>query len=500
VVAILGSSMAFIDGTVVNVALPVIQRGLAAGMDAAQWIALAYALLLASLVLVGGALGDRFGRRRVFVAGVMVFAVASAACGLAPSATGLIASRAVQGIGAAMLVPGSLALIGAAYPGETRGEAIGTWSAAISVAGAVGPILGGWVMSFASWRWLFFFNVPLGIVTAVLTARYVAETRDKQESSRIDAGGALLATVGLGALVWALLEAPNTGGLGSARTLAPLLGGLATLAAFVAVEARVREPMVPLRLFRVRAFAGANLVCALLYGPLGACLFFVPFNLIEVQRYAPAGAGLALLPMVACVSLMSRWSGHLVARVGPRLPLIAGSLTISAGFVLLALPGIGGSYWTTYFPGVAALGVGMGFIITPVTTTAMISAGPEHAGVASGINNAVARTASLLAVAALGILLLNRFRRALGRELDSIEAPPATRAFVEAQASKLVAAELPDADAPTRAAIRHALDIAFVSGFRWLMLSCAVLAVTSAIAAAALFEAGPSLGTERRVR
>jgi EmrB/QacA subfamily drug resistance transporter len=498
IVAILGSSMAMVDGTVVNVALPIIQRSLGTGVDGAQWIVEAYALLLASLVLVGGALGDRFGRRRVFVAGVALFTVASAACGLAPSTGWLIGARAVQGVGAALLVPGSLALISAAYPEASRGAAIGTWSAATGVAAALGPILGGYVVAYASWRWIFFINVPLGVATGLLASRRVPETRDEQVTPHIDAGGALLATVGLGAVVWALLEAPAAGGIASIRTLVPLIGGMATLVAFVVVEARASEPMVPLRLFRSRSFAAANLVTVLLYAALGACLFFVPFNLIEVQRYAPAAAGASLLPLVACVSLLSRWSGQWVARVGPRVPLVTGSVLTAGAFVLLAVPGVGGLYWTTFFPGLTALGVGMGVTVTPLTATAMGAAGSQHSGVASGINNAIARTASLLAVAALGVLLLDRFQRALGQELDGIDAPLAPRAFVEAQRTKLAAAELPgDADAPMRAAIRPALDDAFANGFRWLMLSCALLAATSALVAALLFDRG---GVEQRVK
>jgi EmrB/QacA subfamily drug resistance transporter len=488
VVAILGSSMAFVDGTVVNVALPVIQRGLDAGVDAAQWIVEAYALLLASLVLVGGALGDRLGRRRVFVVGVVLFALASAACGLAPTATWLVVGRAVQGVGAALLVPGSLALIGAAYPEATRGAAIGTWSAATGIAAAIGPVLGGWVIAQGSWRWLFFFNLPVGVGTAWFAMARVADTRDEQAARRIDVVGALLVTAGLGAIVWALLEAPNAGGLESPPIVTALVVGVALLAAFVVVEARVNEPMVPLGLFRSRAFAGANVVTALLYAALGACLFFIPFNLIEVQRYTPAAAGAALLPLVAGVSLLSRWSGRWVARVGPRLPMVVGSTLTSAGFALLAVPGVGGSYWATFFPGVTALGIGIGVTVTPLTATAMSAAGSQHAGVASGVNNAIARTSGLIAVAALGVLLLSRFQRALEGELEVVGVPAPVRAFVEAQRSKLAAAEAPAAAAASmQAAIRHALEASFVAGFRSLMLSCALLAAISALAAGALF-------------
>jgi EmrB/QacA subfamily drug resistance transporter len=492
VVAVLGSSMAFVDGTVVNVALPLIQRGLGAGVDAAQWIVEAYALLLASLVLVGGALGDRLGRRSVFVTGVAVFSLSSAVCGLAPSAAWLIVARGLQGIGAALLVPGSLSLISAAYPEDTRGAAIGTWSAATGIAAAVGPVLGGWVIAHGSWRWLFFFNVPIGVATILIANRRITDTRDVHLASRVDVAGALLATLGLGALVWALVEAPNSGGLMSLRTLAPLTLGVAILGLFVAVEARIRDPMIPLGLFRSRTFAGANLVTALLYAALGACLFFLPFNLIEVQRYSPAAAGAALLPLVAFVSGLSRWSGRLVARVGPRIPMVTGSALTAAGFFLLAVPGVGGSYGTTFLPGLTSLGVGMGLTVTPLTATAMGAAGSEHAGLASGINNAVARTASLLAVAALGLLLVNRFGHALARELDAVGASLAVRSFVETRTSKLAGADLPDVDEPTRAALRHALDVAFVTGFRWLMVSCGVLAGSSAIVASVLFADPPA--------
>jgi EmrB/QacA subfamily drug resistance transporter len=479
--------MAFVDGTVVNVALPVIKRGLDAGVDQAQWIVEAYALLLASLVLVGGALGDRLGRRRVFVAGVVFFALASAACGLAPTATWLVAARAVQGIGGALLVPGSLALIGAAYPDASRGAAIGTWSAATGIAAAIGPVLGGWVIAHASWRWLFFLNLPVGIGTAWLATARVANTRDEHAARRIDVAGALLATAGLGAIVWALLEAPNAG-VQSPPIVATLFAGLALLVAFAVVEAKVKEPMVPLGLFRSRAFAGANVVTALLYAALGACLFFIPFNLIEVQRYTPAAAGASLLPLVAGVSLLSRWSGQWVARVGPRLPMVVGSTLTGVGFALLAVPGVGGSYWTTFFPGVTALGIGMGATVTPLTATAMGAAGSQHAGVASGINNAIARTASLIAVAALGVLLLMRFQHSLEGELQAVDVPESVRVFIEAQRSKLAAAESPpSADASMQAAIRHALEAAFVAGFRSLMLACALLAAISALATSVMF-------------
>jgi len=493
VAAIAGSTMAFVDSTIVNVALPVMEREMGATVGEMQWVVESYALMLASLVLVGGALGDRLGRRRVFVAGVAWFALASAACGAAPSVGSLIGARAVQGVGAAMLVPGSLALIGAAYPEKTRGAAIGTWSAATSIAAAIGPVLGGWVVAHASWRWLFFFNVPLGAAVAILATRRVEDTRDEQAVGAIDVAGALLAIAGLGAIVWALLEAPSAGGIGSPRTLALLAGGIATMGLFIVAERRTRTPMVPLSLFASRTFAGTNLVTLFLYAALGACLFFVPFDLIQVQGYSPTRAGAALLPFIVLVSVLSRWAGGLVPRYGARLPLVVGPLLAATGFAFLALPSTGGSYFTTFFPGIAVLGLGMGLTVAPLTTAVMASVDARHAGVASGINNAVARAAGLLAIAALGVVLVWRFDRVLDQELVRLALPDAVRALIDVERSKLAAVELPAGlDDATRGAIKHALDVSFVAAFRLLMLVGAALAALSAVASLVLVEGRPS--------
>jgi EmrB/QacA subfamily drug resistance transporter len=489
IVAIAGSTMAFIDGTVVNVALPVMQKETGATVDQMQWVVEAYALMLASLVLVGGALGDRLGRRRVFVVGVVSFALASAVCGLSPSPTFLIGARAAQGVGAALLVPGSLSLIGAAFPEETRGRAIGTWSATTSVAAAIGPVLGGWVVEHLSWRWIFFFNVPVGAAVAVLATQRVADTRDDEARGKLDVVGALLAIVGLGAIVWALLEAPSMGGLGTPSALALLVGGIAVLGVFVFVEHRTPAPMVPLSLFRSRTFAGTNLATLLLYAALGACFFFVPFDLIQVQGYAPPAAGAALLPFVVLVSSLSPWAGGLVPRYGPRLPLVVGPLFSGAGFALLAFPSVGGSYISSFFPGIVVLGLGMGLTVAPLTTAVMASVEARHAGVASGINNAVARAAGLLSVAALGVILRARFDAELDRELARLSLPNDLRSLIESQRGRLAGVELgSDLDAGTRDALRHALDASFVSGFRTLMVVCAALAALAAMAALVLVE------------
>jgi EmrB/QacA subfamily drug resistance transporter len=490
VVAILGSSMAFLDGTVVNVALPVMQRSLGATVGQMQWIVEAYALLLASLVLVGGALGDRLGRRRVFSAGVVLFAVASAACGAAPGVELLILARAVQGVGAALLVPGSLALISAAYPERARGAAIGTWSAWSAITGAVGPVAGGWVVTHASWRWLFLFNVPIAMLVVALAARKVTETRDPSASARLDLAGATLATVGLGLVVYALIDSGS-----SARTLTLLGLGAATLALFVLVEARRPAPMLPLSLFRSRTFAGANLLTFMLYAALGGALFFVPFNLIQVQRYTPAAAGASLLPLVVLVSGMSRRAGALAARVGPRRLLFVGPLGAGAGFALLALPSTGGVYWTTFFPGLVVLGLGMGLTVAPLTAAVMGAVDPRHAGVASGINNAVARAAGLLAVAGLGALLLARFNHALDGALKSLALPAETMRLVAQQRGRLGAADFGAFTPALRAPLHAAFVDAYVNSFRTVMLTSALLGALAALAGLALIAPGPPRGT-----
>jgi EmrB/QacA subfamily drug resistance transporter len=490
-VAILGSGMAFLDGTVVNVALPVIQRDLGMAVDLAQWVVEAYALLLSSLVLVGGALGDRLGRRRVFCAGGVLFALASAACGLAPGALTLVLARGIQGVGAAFLVPGSLALISAAYGEKTRGAAIGTWSAFSAITAAIGPVAGGWLIAHSSWRWVFFFNVPIAAVVLVLAGLRVAETRDESAAKRVDWFGALLASVGLGLIVTALLESDRFSSVGWVLGLF-LLGAL-TLVGFVLVEARQLAPMVPLSLFHSRTFSGTNLLTLFLYAALSGALFFVPFNLIQVQHYSPAAAGASLLPFVFLISTMSRWAGGLASRVGARLPLVVGPLIAALGFALLSIPATGGTYWTTFFPGIVVLGVGMGLTVAPLTAAVMGSVAVGHAGVASGINNAVARAAGLLAVAALGVVLVGRFNRALDGRLATFALRPEVARVVAAQRGKLAAAEFPDPITPSlRAALREAFDQAYVAGFRTVMLVGALLAALSAAAAFVTVERSPS--------
>ena len=481
---ILGSSIAFIDSTVVNVALPTIQEELGATQAGVQWVVQAYALFLAALILVGGSLGDHFGRRRVFAIGVALFALASVGCGIAPTIEVLIAARAVQGIGGALLVPGSLAIISAAFPDkERRGQAIGTWSAFTAITSAIGPVVGGWLVDNASWRWVFFINLPLAAVVLAIALTRVPESRDPDAPrglGGLDLLGVGLVTVGLGASTFGLTEAPVSG-WGSPLVVATLAVGAAALVGFVVAEARGIAPMMPLGLFRSRTFAGANLLTLLLYAALGGALFFVPFNLIQVQGYSSTAAGAALLPMVVLLFGLSRWAGGLVGRYGARPPLVVGPTIAAIGFALFARPGIGGSYWTTLFPAVVVLGLGMSVTVAPLTTAVMGALEDRYAGTASGINNAVSRVAGLLAIALFNIVLASAFGAGLASALAALDAPPAVEAAVTAQQDLLAAAEPPpDVDEATAAAIDDAIDEAFLGGYRRVMLIAAAMALASA--------------------
>ncbi len=480
---ILGSSMAFIDGTVVNVALPALQRDLDATASAVQWVVESYALFLAALILVGGSLGDRFGRRRVFALGVMLFAAASVWCGLAPDVNQLIVARAVQGVGGALLVPGSLAIISASFVDEQRGRAIGTWSGFTAITSALGPVLGGWLVDQASWRWVFFINVPMAAVVLVIVRARVPESRDENAGNSLDWLGAALATVGLGGLVFGLIEAAARG-WGDPLVLTALVVGVAALAGFVVVEARGRAPMMPLGLFRSRTFGGANLLTLLLYAALGGALYFVPFNLIQVRGYSATEAGAALLPMILILFGLSRWAGGLVPHFGAKLPLVIGPLIAGAGFALFAMPGTGGSYWATFFPAVVVLGIGMTITVAPLTTTVMGAVEERHSGLASGINNAVARAGGLLAIAVFGIVVASAFDRTLADRLDGIGLQPGPRRAIEDQRDQLAVAEPPAGlDAAAAADVERAIDEAYVAGFRVVMLAAAGMAVASAGAA-----------------
>jgi EmrB/QacA subfamily drug resistance transporter len=400
---VLGSAIVMLDGSVANVALPAIGRDLSAGMDGLQWIVSGYLLTLSALILLGGALGDRFGRRRVFVLGTVWFAAASLLCGLAPDLRTLIAARALQGVGGALLTPGSLAILQASFRQEDRAQAIGAWSGLGGVATALGPFVGGYLVEAVSWRYIFLLNLPLAAAVILIATRHVPETSDS-EAARLDLPGAALAVLALGGLTWALISGPLLGPTAAPVLLAALIGGIA-LVSFVTVELRSSHPMLPLDLFRARQFTGANLVTLAVYGALGVVFFLLVVQLQTVVGYSPLQSGIATLPMTALLFALSPSAGRLAQRIGPRLPLTLGPLGAAGGILLMARIGPGSTYLVDVLPAIVVFGLGMSLTVAPLTATVMGAVEERHAGVASAVNNAVARVAGLIAVATVPALV-----------------------------------------------------------------------------------------------
>ena len=473
IAAVLGSAMAFLDGTVVNVALPALQREFRASVADVSWVVNGYALMLAALILTGGALGDLYGRKRVFGVGVSVFAAASLLCGLAATLPLLVFARLLQGLGGALLIPGSLAMLGAVFPPESRGRAVGLWSSATSVVTVLGPVAGGLLVDTLSWRPVFFINLPLA--AAVLWfLRQVPESGGKavqdvpgsvNERPRLDIPGLLLVTAGLGALSAGLLDAGNGSGFRSTSLLLTLAGA-SLLAAFVWWENRAAAPMLPLKLFRSPAFSGTNLLTFLLYGALGAALFFLPLNLISVQGYTAAQAGASLLPLSLLLAGLSGVFGGLADRFGPRLFLTLGPILAGVGFWLLGRLGVDGSYVGALLPAVLTLSLGMALTVAPLTSTVLGSVGEGQSGTASGVNNAVSRAAGLLAVALFTLLMLGKFGTSLQSGLARTDLPAAVQSQMLAQRSKLAQVPPPAGlSAPQSGQARQAVRRAFADGF-----------------------------------
>ncbi len=496
-VAILGSTIAYYDDAFVSVALPAIQRELVETLRGAQWVANINTLMLGALILAGGAAGDRYGRRRVFVVGMAIFAAASVACAVAPDAPTLLAARAAQGVGGALLVPSCLALISANFSKSERGMAFGIWTAFSAFASAVAPILGGWMVDALSWRVIFYINVPIALITIGIAYWRVPESRNDDDRMAPDWGGAALGTVCLAALAYGLTEGSNFG-WAHPHVAGALIVGMLGLAAFVWLERRLRAPMLPLELFGSSTFSGTNALTLLLYGALSGALFFVPFNLIEVQGYSALAAGAALLPFTLVLGGLSRWSGGAVDRLGARTMLIVGPLIAAGGFALLALPGIGGSYWTSFFPGMAALGLGMAISVAPLTTVVMASVPDRRSGLASGFNNAVASIAAVLAVAVMGSVAVTTFEDALGRRMDALRIAPELQRAMKAEVPKLAEAAVPAiADHEQRLQLEQALSESFVESFRIMMFTAAALALLSALVAAVTI-APPQTGKDAK--
>ena len=401
---VLGSGLAMLDATVVNIALPAIGQDLGAGIDGLQWTVNGYTLTLAAFILLGGSLGDRLGRRRVFVVGVVWFALASLLCAMAPNLVTLVVARALQGVGGALLTPGSLAILQASFRPGDRARAIGAWSGLGGIAGAIGPFLGGWLLAVANWRWIFLINLPLAAVIVLVARRHVPESADPQASRHLDLPGAVLCAAGLAGLTYGLIAWPSNG-FGDPQVWGTLAVGVLAMGGFVVVERRSPQPMVPLGVFASRQFTATNLVTFVVYGALSGVLFLLVVALQVVAGFSPLVAGSALLPITVLMLLLSARMGALGERIGPRVPMTVGCLVGAAGLALLSRVGVDASYWLDVLPGVVVFGLGLSVLVAPLTTTVLAAVDDRHAGLASGVNNAVARAAGLLAVAALPLLV-----------------------------------------------------------------------------------------------
>lgn len=478
---ILGSGIAFLEASVINVALPAIQSALSASVPQLQGIATAYTVALASLALAAGAAGDRFGKLRLFIWGAAGLGLTSLACGFAASATQLIAGRALQGLAAALLVPNSLALLSSSFPKTERGRAIGIWSGATALFGAGGPILGGWLVDTVSWRGAFLLIVPIALLTVLVAKWRVPDPPTLRRAPPVDWFGAALSTFGIAGLITAIILSSANG---VAASLLLAIGTLA-VASFGWLELRNPAPMVPPRLLLSRSFFGANALTLLLYFAVTSAFFLLPFNLILVQHYSAMRTGAAFLPFAIIVAVLSRWAGGITDRWGARPLLILGSLTTAAGLGLFALPGIGGSYWSTFFPPIATIGFGMAMSVTPLTTVVLDAVAPAEAGIASGVNNIFARVASLLAVSVVGVVTLMLFTRAIDGRAALASLPPSLRQELVAQRQSLADTSIPESvQGPDRRLLERLVAEAFVASFRSIAGLSAAVALAAALTTA----------------
>lgn len=470
---ILGSSLAFIDSTIVNIALAAIQDALHASINQLQWVVEAYALTLAALLIVGGSLGDIYGRRLIFLIGIIIFTLSSIACGFALTMTQLIIARAIQGVGAALLVPGSLALISASFPEEKRGQAIGTWAAYTSIMTAAGPVFGGWLIEHMSWRSIFFLNIPFAIIVFIVTLICVRENLNERQKGRLDIIGSFLLVIGLGAVIFGLIEWQNKT---SFVYIAEILGVCALLG-FFWVETHSYSPMLPLKMFRSRNFSAANMITFFLYFPLYGVLFFLPLDLIQIQGYSATKAGAALLPLILLMFFLSRWSGGLVQKIGPRLPLVIGPAIVAIGYALFIPANRGSSYWTSFFPAAILLGLGMAISVAPLTTVVMSSVAKNYVGAASGVNNAISRISGLLAIAGLGLMMTMIFNQQLEERIKVSPLPTNIRQEILVQEYKL--ADIKTSDKLARQLIRDS----FIGAYDTILWVAVALCLMSSLMA-----------------
>lgn len=476
--------MVFIDGTIVALALPRMQAGFGASGAQAQWVVEAYTLALGALMLLGGSLADRYGRKRIFRIGAVVFAVASIACALAPTMNAIIAARVLQGIGGMLLAPASLALIGAHFKGGERAKAIGTWSAMTAVTSTIGPLAGGVLIDHFTWRSVFFINVPIALLVLAATIP-IRDVREPGNTQRLDFAGAALVTFGFGALVYGII-AGQSGRWSDAGVWIPAVAGLVALAVFLPFERRISDPLVPPAIFASRAFVALNAATFLLYGALGGLFFFFPFLLVQVYGYSVTTASFALLPFIAIISLLSRTAGALSVRYGNRRMIAIGTVCSATGFALLGLLQHGGSYWTSFFPGALFLGFGMSMTVTPLTNGVIETATQEHVGMASGFNNAVSRVAGLLALAALGAVLAVTFNARVSAAVDAAHLDAGRRRAIDAQRNRFAGAKLADEQS------KRIVLASYGDGFTAVALCCSALTLASTVIVLGGLKKGPA--------
>lgn len=476
---ILASGMAFLDGSIVNIAIPTIQEKLNATITGIQWIVNGYALMLCALILISGALGDRFGRKKIFSLGIGLFITASFLCSIAHTITQLELFRALQGIGGAMMVPGSLSIINIAFEESVRGRAIGIWSGFAGGVAALGPLAGGWLVQYFGWPSIFYINIPLGLLALFLTIRYVPESRN-HESTKIDIEGALLIFLSLLGISYGLISVPDLG-WSNPDVIISLIGGLIAFFFFILVEKRVKEPLIPFHIFKFPLVTGANLATLFLYFALSGVIFFLVLNFQQVQHYSPVLAGLGMLPTVLLITFLSGVGGTLADKIGPRVPMIVGPLIVSIGMASLILPGKNANYFLQYLPGLILFGVGMAIVIAPLTKSAL-AVESKYSGAASGVNNAVARVAGLLAVALLGLIVVTLFKGQLSQHMASSHFIDNQKQQIMIQENKLGGITMPpNFSFKQKQVAQAAVEDSFIYGFRWAMGINAFLAFLSAV-------------------
>ena len=491
---ILASSLVFIDSTALNIALPALQADLGISGTQLLWVINGYALFLSALLLVGGSLGDLYGRNKIFLVGLGLFSLASLVCGISQTPLQLIVARSFQGIGAALLTPGSLSILSSQFGPESRGRAIGLWSTFSALTAVFGPILGGWLAGMGWWRVIFIINIPLSLVVLVTMLAKVPESSNP-DAQNLDMWGALWVTLGLAGITYGFIESPNHG-LGNPVILTSLIIGTVALMAFIRAEYTSTHPMMPLKLFRSSTFSGGNLLTLFVYGALGGALFFLPLNLIQVQNYSELYAGLAMLPMITFIASISPLMGKYVDKRGVRFPLIIGPLIVSAGFFLFSTYGITegpADYWQTFFVSFCLLGIGMGITVAPLTAAVMGAVSPNNAGIASGVNNTVARAAGVLAVALLGALVLFYFNNSIEKKLGAMQISESMKSEIRLEASKLAGAKAPTSLAKDQQVIIDKLfKTSFILAFNRVAYTAALMTLLGGLMAMVFIHSKPN--------